>query len=123
MSLQHLFDAELRHRADAEPFLPEGDGQLIGSGDGAVTGARPAGTSQLDALRASRRARVHHEPDRRDRDRGRRRGSHRGARVRCDDERYRWLSETLGVWEGEFDAESARASYRAYLQTDGNEAG
>jgi hypothetical protein len=38
-----------------------------------------------------------------------------------DDERYRWLGQTLGVWEGEFEADAARASYRAFVQRDGKE--
>lgn len=38
-----------------------------------------------------------------------------------DDERYHWLGETLGIWEGEFDAAAARVSYRAYVQSDGKE--
>jgi hypothetical protein len=40
-------------------------------------------------------------------------------RFESDDERYHWLGDTLGVWEGEFDGDAGRASYRAYVQTDG----
>jgi hypothetical protein len=35
-------------------------------------------------------------------------------------ERYRWLENALGVWEGEFDAETHRARYRAYLVKNRN---
>jgi hypothetical protein len=39
-------------------------------------------------------------------------------RFESDHERYRWLDDTLGVWEGEFDAEAHRARYRVYLVQD-----
>jgi Alkylmercury lyase len=43
--LEHLFDAELRYRRDAEPLVPvEGRaGRLVGSGEGVVEGARLVG--------------------------------------------------------------------------------
>ena len=40
-------------------------------------------------------------------------------RFESDDERYRWLNDALGVWEGNFDAAAHRAHYRAYLVMDG----
>ena len=40
-------------------------------------------------------------------------------RFESEDERYRWLENALGVWEGEFDAEAHRARYRAYLVRNG----
>ena len=45
MPLEHLFDAELQYRPDVEPVVgSEGrEGELIGSGDGAVNGVRLAG--------------------------------------------------------------------------------
>jgi alkylmercury lyase len=36
------------------------------------------------------------------------------------DERYLWLNTTLGVWEGEFDENTAHAHYRAYAQVTPN---
>lgn len=40
MNMDHIFDAEIRYRSDMDPVIPaEGrDGQLIGSGDGELTG-------------------------------------------------------------------------------------
>lgn len=48
MSLQHIFDAELQYQADMEPIIAaaDGDGQLIGSGDGQVSGPLLAGNLQ-----------------------------------------------------------------------------
>ena len=45
MPLEHLFDAELQYQQDVEPLVPsEGrEGELIGSGDGAVNGGKLAG--------------------------------------------------------------------------------
>ena len=40
-------------------------------------------------------------------------------RFESEHERYRWLENALGVWEGEFDAEAHRARYRAYLVRNG----
>ena len=40
-------------------------------------------------------------------------------RFESEHERYRWLENALGVWEGEFDAEAHRARYQAYLVTNG----
>src|SRR2546429_279335 len=40
-------------------------------------------------------------------------------RFESEGERYRWLENALGVWEGEFDAEAHRARYRAYLVRNG----
>jgi alkylmercury lyase len=37
------------------------------------------------------------------------------------DGRYRWLNTTLGVWEGEFDEQTAEARYRAYAQETPNQ--
>jgi hypothetical protein len=43
--LEHLFDAELVYRSEMEPLTEDGEGKLIGSGDGTVTG--PAISGQL----------------------------------------------------------------------------
>jgi hypothetical protein len=39
-------------------------------------------------------------------------------RFQSDHERYRWLDNALGVWEGEFDADAHRARYQAYVLKD-----
>ena len=41
--LAHLFDAELVYRAEMEPLTRDGEGDLIGSGDGTVVGDAIAG--------------------------------------------------------------------------------
>lgn len=33
-----------------------------------------------------------------------------------DDERYKWLNTSLGVWEGQFDEKVNFANYKAYIQ-------
>jgi Protein of unknown function (DUF3237) len=136
--LEHLFDAELQTRPDAEPLVAaEGrDGRLIGSGDGVVSGGKFAGslrwtlyevTGELVCLmepvaviETADGARIQFEA------RGYARRATAQDRVwnvaatlhfESADERYRWLDGALGVWEGEFDAEAHRACYRAYPQT------
>jgi hypothetical protein len=142
VSLQRLFDAELRHQAGMAPILAadEGDGELIGSGDGTVTGPRFAGSLRWTLFEHPGELVCSMNPvavietedgaEVRIRARGyaqRRSPEDRTWRVAAtlrfesDDERYRWLGQTLGVWEGEFDADAARASYRAYVQTDRKE--
>jgi hypothetical protein len=37
-----------------------------------------------------------------------------GVKFETDSEAYRWLNTTLGVWEGEFDMETYRHTYRIY---------
>lgn len=41
--LEHLCDAELVYRSEMEPLTGDGEGELIGSGDGTVTGPAIAG--------------------------------------------------------------------------------
>ena len=41
--LEHLFDAELAYRSEMEPVTKDGEGELIGSGDGTVAGPAIAG--------------------------------------------------------------------------------
>ena len=41
--LEHLFDAELVYRSEMEPLTEDGEGELIGSGDGSVAGPAIAG--------------------------------------------------------------------------------
>ena len=141
MSLRYLFDAELRHRPGMEPLSDgEGDGDLIESGDGTVTGHQLSGTLRWTLFEhpgelvcamnpvavlntedgAEVRIRARGYAQRRSTDDQTWRVA-ATLRFASDDERYRWLSETLGVWEGEFDADTARASYRAYIHTDGKE--
>jgi hypothetical protein len=137
MSLEHLFDAELQYRPGMSPIVSEGDGQLIGSGDGVVRGERLDGslrwtlyeqpgafvcqmnpvlaifTGDGAELRADGRG-----YGRRDRPDD---GLWRVAATllfETDDERYAWLDRRLAVWEGEFDADAERARYRAYVASE-----
>jgi hypothetical protein len=43
MPLEHLFDAELLYREGMEPLSDDGEGELVGSGDGSVDGERVRG--------------------------------------------------------------------------------
>lgn len=43
MALEYLFDAELEYRPGMAPLAEDGEGQLIGSGDGTVDGQRVQG--------------------------------------------------------------------------------
>lgn len=155
--LEHLFDTELRYQPDMPVVVPaEGrEGELIGSGDGAVTGEKLRGKIRWSMFSADCayllvKAGVTPSP-----------GQHLcttnpggvietddGAQIWFDarghglrgydasrphlwhltmalqfsttDERYRWLNTTLGVWEGEFDENTAQAHYWAYAQVTPN---
>jgi alkylmercury lyase len=155
--LEHLFDAELRYQPGMEVVVPaEGrEGELIGSGDGAVTGEKLRGKIRWSMFSADCayllvKAGITPAP-----------GQHLcttnpggvietddGAQIWFDargyglrgydasrphlwhltmalqfsttDERYRWLNTTFGVWEGEFDENTAQAHYRAYAQVTPN---
>ncbi|HBY95446.1 MAG: DUF3237 domain-containing protein [Ardenticatenaceae bacterium] len=157
--LEHLFDAELWYRSDTDIVVPVGDreGELIGSGEGTITGEKIRGTIHWSFFAANCayllvRSGIEPPP-----------GQHLcrtnpggiietddGARIWFDargyglrgynpaqphkwhltmalqfhtnDQRYRWLNTTLGVWEGEFNEEAGRASYRAYRQRGWQEA-
>ena len=135
--LMHLFDAELVYRSEMEPLSRDGDGELIGSGDGSVVGdsingavawtlfERPGKLScamnPVAVIETEEGARVRLEA------RGFARRSDEASRIwdvaatlqfETDDKRYAWLDNALGVWEGEFDAEAHRARYQAYLVRD-----
>lgn len=142
MSLEHVFDAELRYQAGMEPIVAaaEGDGELIGSGDGQISGPLVAGSLRWTLFEHPGEllcsmnpvAVIDTEDGARIRVQARGYARRRSAddrrwrvaatlRFDSDDHAYRWLVESLGVWEGEFDADAHRAWYRAYLQRDGKE--
>jgi hypothetical protein len=135
--LAHLFDAELVYRSEMEPLTRDGEGELIGSGDGTVVGDAITGTlawtlferpgklscamNPVVVIETEEGARIRFEA------RGFARRSDEGSRIwavaatlrfESDDERYRWLDSALGVWEGEFDAQAHRAHYQAYVVQD-----
>ncbi len=134
MSLEHLFDAELQYRPGMPPIASEGEGRLIGSGDGVVQGEKLDGTlrwtlfeqpgelvcpmNPILAIATRDGAEVRVEG------RGYARRDRPGDSVwrvaatllfDTDDEPYAWLNGRLAVWEGEFDAKEERARYRAYV--------
>jgi len=135
--LAHLFDAELVYRSEMEPLTREGEGDLIGSGDGSVVGDAIAGAlawtlferpgklscamNPVAVIEMEDGARVRLDA------RGFARRSDEASRIwtvaatlrfESEHERYRWLDNALGVWEGEFDAAAHRARYQAYLVKD-----
>ena len=135
--LAHLFDAELVYRSQMEPLTREGEGELIGSGDGTVVGDAITGTlawtlfeqpgtlscamNPIAVIETDDGARVRIEA------RGFATRSDEASRVwavaatlrfESDHQRYRWLDNALGLWEGEFDADAHRARYLAYIVED-----
>lgn len=137
MSLEHLFDAELHYRAGMPPITSDGDGQLIGSGDGIARGERLAGTLQWTLFEQPGELVCQMNPvlviatgdgaeikvegrgyARRERPDDRLWQVAATLRFDSDDERYAWLKHRLAVWEGEFDAEQEQARYRAHLTPD-----
>src|SRR5947208_5954988 len=119
--LEHLFDAELVYRSEMEPLTEDGEGELIGSGDGTVAGPgiagrlawtlferpgklvcamNPVAVIVTDEGRAcaSRRAVFARRED----ETSRRWAVAATLRLEGEHERYRWLANALGVWEGEF---------------------
>jgi hypothetical protein len=133
--LEHLFDAELTYRAELAPLAEHGEGQLIGSGDGSVSGPRVQGAlrwtlfegggelvctmNPILAISTEDGASIGVEG----------RGyAHRASRASqvwrvaatllfsVNDKSYAWLDGALGIWEGEFNAGTHTARYRAFVQ-------
>jgi hypothetical protein len=136
MALEHLFDADLRHRPGTAPLAGNGEGVLVGSGDGAIAGPAMSGCLRwtlfeqpgelVCAMSPLLRIETHDgaviEADGRGfaaRERPDATAWRVAAtlRFRTGDKRYGWLDGALGLWEGEFDAKSHRARYHAYLQS------
>jgi hypothetical protein len=135
MALEPLFDAELQYQPGMAPLADEGEGVLVGSGDGTIAGPLLAGvlrwtlferpgelvcsmsptlrieTSDGAEIRANARGFATRE-----RPEAREWRVAATLRFRTDDARYAWLDGALGFWEGEFDSERHRARYRAFLQ-------
>ena len=134
-ALEHLFDAELEYRPGMAPLAEDGEGQLIGSGDGTVDGQRVRGALRWTLFEGpgelvctmNPTLAIHTDDGASIAIEGR--GyAHRASRdsrlwrvaatllFSAKQERYAWLDGALGVWEGEFDAEQGTARYRAFLQ-------
>jgi len=118
VALEHLFDAELQYQPGMAPLTEEGEGVLVGSGDGTLAGAALAGTlrwtlfeqpgelvcAMSPTLRIETRDGAEIRAD------GRGFGARDGTessgwrvaatlRFRSDDARYAWLDGALGLWE------------------------
>jgi hypothetical protein len=134
VSLEHLFDAELEYQPGMAPIASDGEGRLIGSGDGVVHGEKLDGTMRWtpfeqpgelvcpmnpilaittgDGAEVRVEGRGYARRNRPDASRWRLAAT---LLLESHDGRYAWLNGRLAVWEGEFDAEQHRARYRAYL--------
>jgi hypothetical protein len=136
MSLEHLFDAHLQYQPAMAPIAADGEGQLVGSGDGEVQGERVRGALRwtlfegpgelVCAMNPELAIDTHDGASIVIAGRGyAHRASPNDQRWRvaatllftAKDERYAWLDGALGIWEGEFDSGEHRASYRAFVQT------
>jgi hypothetical protein len=139
MPLQHLFDAELEYREGMSPVAEDGDGELVGSGDGSVHGSDVNGALRWTLFEGPGELVCSMNPvlaiDTEDGatiafdGRGYGRRTSRTDQLwrvaatllfHTEDERYRWLDGAIGVWEGEFDSGQHRAFYRAFVQTPEN---
>ena len=132
--LEPLFDAELDYRPGMAPLTSEGDGALIGSGDGAVHGPNLTGTLEWTLFEQPGSTMCAIGPVARitTGDGARIRFEGRGYATRpsqsdpawrvaatlyftTDDSRYSWLDGTLALWEGEFNEVTHHAQYRAFM--------
>ena len=132
--MRHLFDAELWYQDGMTPVVEVDErANLVGSGTGRFVGPRISGNlrwSNFEQVFADhRRLNVAGMIETDD-----------GAEIRFDsqgfavkpagvgawkvasavrfavnDSRYNWLEAAPAIWEGEFDATTATARYRAYL--------
>ncbi len=135
MPLEQLFDAELQYRPEMAPVVSaEGrTGRLLGSGDGQIRGARIKGrirwsifedqgageckTNIAGFIETDDGSRIAMEtrgfgvvPDSA-------RPSHwrMSAAIQFKAEgKHAWLQSVLAVWDGSFDMDTGRHSYRAY---------
>jgi hypothetical protein len=134
VSLKHLFDAELRYQQGMPPLAGEGEGFLVGSGDGSVAGPGLTGSLRwtlfeqpgelVCAMGPILRIETYDGAEIRADGRGfaARDGTEEREwrvaatlRFRTEDARYAWLDGALGLWAGDFDSERHVARYRAYL--------
>ena len=135
MPLAQLFDAELQYQPDVAPVVPpEGRAaRLLGSGDGQVTGPRINGRIRWSIFEEQRPGECKTNISGFiETDDGSRIGIEtRGFGVVPDparpshwrmsaaiqfkaDGKYAWLQSVLAVWDGSFDMDTGRHSYRAY---------
>ena len=134
--LEDLFEAELVHQPGMAPIAGDGEGELVGSGDGSVDGPRVRGALRWTLFERPRELVCTMSPtlviDTDDGESIGIEGKGYARRESPDDhhwrvaatllfkssaERYEWLDGALGVWEGQFDSAQHRAVYRAFVQT------
>ena len=133
--LEPLFDAELDYQPGMPPLTSEGDGALIGSGDGAVHGPKLAGTLEWTLFEQPGSIMCSMAPVARitTGDGAQVRFEGRGHATRpsqsdptwrvaatlyftTGDNRYSWLDGVLALWEGEFNEVTHHARYAAFRQ-------
>jgi Protein of unknown function (DUF3237) len=133
--LEPLFDAELDYQPAMAPLTTQGDGALIGSGDGAVHGPKLNGKLEWTLFEQPGSTMCAMAPVARI-------TTDDGAQIRFDgrgygtrpsqsdpswrvaatlylttgDSRYSWLDGALALWEGEFNEATGHARYAAFLQ-------
>jgi hypothetical protein len=136
-TLTHLFEIKLEYKEGKEPVSKDGKvGEYLGSGDGFVNG-RINGTvhwslfeAQSPVFCASNLFGIINTEDgeeikfdtmgffRRPDE-----GSHiwhnsSGISFETDAEHYQWLTDVMGVWEGEFDMKAYRHKYQVYAKIE-----
>ena len=99
--LEPLFTAELDYQPGMAPLTSEGDGALVGSGDGAVHGPKLTGKLEWTLFEQPGSTVCAMAPV---------------ARITTGDSRYSWLDGALALWEGEFNEATHHARYTAFLQ-------
>jgi len=133
--LERLFNAELVYRPGMAPLTGNGEGVLVGSGDGIISGPRLTGRLEWTLFEGPGAtvcamapvARITTGDGAQIRFEGRGYGTrpdpgdprwHVAAILHftSDDSRYAWLNGALAVWEGEFNEAARRARYQAFLQ-------
>ena len=132
--LEPLFDAELDYQPGMPPLTSDGDGALIGSGDGAVHGPKLTGKLEWTLFEQAGSTVCRMTPVARitTADGASIRFEGRGYATRprqsdptwrvaatlyltTDDSRYSWLDGALALWEGEFNEVTRHARYRAFI--------
>src|SRR5215472_12653215 len=106
--LEPLFEAELDYQPGMAPLASEGDGALIGSGDGTVRGPKLDGKLEWTLFE---RPGYGSRPSQDD-------PAWRVAATlhfTTDDSRYSWLDGALALWEGEFSEVTGHARYTAFM--------
>jgi hypothetical protein len=136
--LEPLFDAELDYQPGMAPLTSDGDGTLIGSGDGAVHGPKLTGKLEwtLFEYPAAPCARWHQSPGsppatvpasgskaaatRPVPARATRRpaglAGRRDPLLHRRRQPYSWLDGALTLWQGEFSEATHHARYTAFIQ-------